>query len=292
MNKQWLSVISRAINSDLELFQLNQTWQAIHREYNIGLLQVKKLRLSSADKQELQGLVKEMTGIDLKRTHLIDFVEMDREQVLSLAIDEKLAGLAVKKNRLAIKPLPGKQLKLNGQNYRLPECGHWDVSLENIATIGHSSLWIVENYRCFDRLDIIKLGISAASTEPLVVFRGDNVYHERTVINLIEKLQLPVWVMGDLDPKGLVIAQSYPNFAGLIAPEITVLESFFQDHEKANRQLYEKQLAGCQNTLSKARYPIITACWELMKTHQAGVVQEYWLLDRVALISHSSQSAE
>ena len=170
---------------------------------------------------ELRDLVKKITHIDLQQVSPGEFTVMEREQALSLAIDEKLAGQAVKKNRVAIKPLPDRTLKLNGQNYRLPGNGHCDMALESIASVEHQSIWIIENYRCFDRLGAIELHELAALTEPLVVFRGDHVYQAGTVLSLIEKHPLPVWVMGDLDPKGLSIAQSYPNFAG-VRPQYNV----------------------------------------------------------------------
>jgi len=84
--------------------------------------------------------------------------------------------------------------------------------------------------------------------------------------------------MGDLDPKGLSIAQSYPHFAGLVAPDMADLETYFNVPGKANHKLYEKQLAGCQQALSGTCYPVIKACWLLIKHHQAGIVQEHWLL--------------
>lgn len=283
MNKIWLTVISRAITSEQELFPLNQTWQAIHQEYNIGLTEAKKLRLTSEDKQELCELVKKITGIDLQQVGLGEFTAMQREQVLTLAIDEKLAGQSVKKNRLAIKALPGRALKLNGEHYRLPDNSHCDIALDSITSIQHQSIWIVENYRCFDQLGVIKLDQFAVLSEPLVIFRGDHVYLGGTVLSLIEKFQLPVWVMGDLDPKGLSIAQSFPCFAGLIAPDMAVVAAYFNDPGKANHTLYAKQLAGCRKALSDARFPIIKTCWQLMKQHQAGIVQEHWLLGDATL---------
>lgn len=286
MNKTWLTVISRAITSEQEIFPLNQTWQAIHQEYNIGLTQAKRLQLTHQDKQELRELVNKITGIDLQQVAPSEFAAMQREQVLTMAINEKLAGQSVKKSRLAIKALSGRALKLNGDNYRLPSNSHCDMALESIVSVEHQSIWIVENYRCFDHLGAIKLDESAALTEPLVVFRGDHVYQAGTVLSLIEKLQLPVWVMGDLDPKGLSIAQSYPDFAGLIAPDMQVLEAYFNDPGKSNHKLYEKQLAGCRKALSDSRYPIIETCWQLMKKHQAGIVQEHWLVGNTMLKMH------
>lgn len=277
-SKQWLAVIARAIASEQSLFPLNQTWQAIYQEYNIGSIHANKLKLSPSDKQELQVLVKSITGIDLQQVNTTNFASMSREQVLTIAHNEKLAGQAVKQHRLAIKPLPGKPLKLNALHYQLPTDGHWDIALEAINSIGHTSLWIVENYRCFDQLGLIKLHESTALSEPLVIFRGDNVYQERSVLNLVQQLQLPVWVMGDIDPKGLSIAQSFPGFAGLVAPSFADISALLADSAVANRALYSKQYAGCRQALSNSPYPVIQAYWQLLQQHQAGVVQEYWLL--------------
>ncbi|MGZ5526479.1 MAG: DUF7281 domain-containing protein [Methylomonas sp.] len=286
MNKTWLTVIARAIDSEQELFPLNQTWLAIHQEYNIGLTQAKKLLLTHQDKQELRELVNIISGIDLQQVAPSQLAGLQREQVLTLAVNEKLAGQSVKKNRLAIKSLPGRSLKLNGEHYRLPDNSHCDMAFENIVSVEHRSIWVVENYRCFDQLGGIKLEESAALTEPLVVFRGDYVYQADTVLSLVKKHPLPVWVMGDIDPKGLSIAQSFPNFAGLIAPDMTVLESYFNDPGKANHELYEKQLAGCRKALSDTRYPIIENCWKKIKQHQAGIVQEHWLVVNKTLKMH------
>lgn len=286
MNKRWLAVIERAIHSDQELFPLNQTWQALHEEYNIGLIRANKLELTPEDKNQLQKLAMDIKAVDLQTIGTADFSKLTREQALNLGVDEKLAGQAVKRNRLALKALPGKALKLNGQSYRLPEFGHWDVALECIESVGHACLWIIENYRCFDRLDAIKFHPLAEQTEPLVVFRGDYVYQADTVLRLVEQMQLPVWVMGDLDPKGLSIAQAYPNFAGLITPDMTVLEGYFADPIKANPKLYEKQLAGCQKALTQSPYRIIQNHWRLLQQYQVGIVQEHWLLGEAELMLH------
>ena len=46
MNKQLLAVIERAIRSELQIFPLNQSWEYLHQEYNIGRTQGKKLEVT------------------------------------------------------------------------------------------------------------------------------------------------------------------------------------------------------------------------------------------------------
>ena len=287
MNKQLLAVIERAIQSDNQVFPLNQSWMFLHQEYNIGRMQGNKLEVTSQDKDELLALVKLETGVDLGEISVVDFAAMNREQVLSFALDEKMAGQAVKKDRLAIKTLAGYSLKINGESFSLPGSGHLDMALSDLSSTAHHCILLIENYRCFDSLEKMRLNLPDQYADPLVLFRGDNVYSENTVRRLLAQLNLPVLVLADLDPQGLIIAQSFPNVIGLVAPCLADLEVLFQDKQKANPKLYENQLAGCRNALSASSHALIRHLWEMMKTHQAGLVQEYWLQAGCELVVHS-----
>jgi len=69
------------------------------------------------------------------------------------------------------------------------------------------------------------------------------------------------------------------------------LEALLEDKQKANPKLYDKQLAGCQN-LSTSPHSLIRQLWGMMKKHQAGIVQEYWLQAGCALVVHGLDPAE
>jgi hypothetical protein len=287
LNKQLLKVIERAIQSDNQVFPFNKSWEYLHRQYNIGRTQGNKLNLTRQDKDDLIEVVKHKTGIDLGEISVTDFSVMNREEALSFALDEKIAGQAVKKDRLAIKALTGMDLKINGLSYSLPGCGYLDMALADIINTEHNCILLIENYRCFDRLENIQLNLPDQYADPLVFFRGDNYYSENIVRHKLSQLALPVLVMADLDPKGLSIAQSFPNVMGLIAPILADLEILFKDKQKANPKLYEKQLTGSQHTLSASSHGLIRQLWDMMKTHQAGTVQEYWLQAGYELVVHS-----
>lgn len=286
MNKQLLKVIQTAIQSDKSLFPLNQSWAILHERYNIGRTQGNKLQLTLQDKIELQAIVKEVAAVDFAQTNVADFSTMQREQALAVGLDEKWAGLAVKKDRLAVKTLLGHTLKINDRLHTMPECGHLDVALGDLSNTAHRCVLIIENYRCFDALPKIHLSLPKLYADPLILFRGDNIYSENTVRRLLAQLNLPVLVMADLDPKGLLIAQSFPKVCGLVAPCHADLDILFKDQHKANTHLYTKQLAGCQQALETSPYAVIRAFWSRMKTHQAGIVQEYWLHDGYTLVVH------
>ncbi|MCX7098105.1 MAG: hypothetical protein NTV43_09425 [Methylococcales bacterium] len=291
MNKQHLKVIERAIRSNLNLFPLNTSWAYLHKHYNIGRTQGNKLEINQQDKDDLLALVKAEMGIDLTQSSCADFMEMNREAVLAMAIDEKLAGRAVKQARLAIRSSAGKPLKINGHSYSLPEPGFLDLGLVDIHSSAHNFILVVENFPCFDHLTAMRLDLPGEYADPLVVFRGDNYYSQQTVRLLLSKLALPVLVMADLDPQGLMIVQSFTNVAGLIAPSLADLEVLFKDKRIANPQLYDKQLMGCQTALANSPYRLIRQLWQMMHNHQAGIVQEHGLLTACAWTVHRLDSA-
>lgn len=106
---------------------------------------------------------------------------MSREQVLNIANDEKFAGKKVKQQRLAIKTLARQPLMINQQQYSLPIEGHMDISLEQIESVEHNCVLIVENYRCFDYLQQIRICLPKKNKQPLVVYRGDEYYSQQTL---------------------------------------------------------------------------------------------------------------
>ncbi len=283
MNKQQLNVIEKAIHSSEELFPLNKTWEQLNVEYNIGLTQGTKLKLTRADKNNLVQLVKQKVGIDLEKHSIVDLKYLHREEILSIAIDEKLTGQAVKKDRLAIKTLSGSALKINQEQYALPCFSHLDIAIDNISSTNHKCILIIENYRCFDALEKMCLNLDGMYKDPLVLLRGDNSYSEKTVRQLLKKLKLSVIVMPDIDPKGISIAQSFPNIVGLVMPSLLELELLFENEAYTNHELYTNQLAGSYNTLVTSVYPEVLNIWKIMKKYQAGIVQEHWLKGNIKL---------
>ena len=208
---------------------------------------------------------------------------MHREEVLSRATDEKLSGKAVKAERLAIKSLPKSTLKINGQHYNLPCFSHLDIALQNINKTEHECILIIENYRCFDVLEKMHLNLEGLYKDPLVLYRGDNIYSEKTIRQLLVKFKLPVIVMPDIDPKGIAIAQSFSSVVGLIMPTLLELERLFEGEGYANPKLYTNQLSGTHKTLATSAYPLVIKVWDIMKKYKAGIVQEHWLEGNIVL---------
>lgn len=289
MNKLQLKVIERAINSQQSDFSLNQTWEDIHRDYAIGQLNRGKIKLTATDKQQLHQLVYCQSGVDLNQHSISELNSLHREQALAISHNEKLAGLKVKDNRLAIKAMPNQRLNINQQSYSLPAFAHLDIALENITQVEHDCILVTENYRCFDQLAHLNIKLNSSFASPLVIYRGDRDYRLDTCLQLFEQLKKPVIAMTDLDPSGLMIAQSLPYAVALVAPELSIAESFLINPNTANPNLYTQQLATCQTALDTSEYAPISHFWQLLKRYQAGVVQENWLNNDLELLIHQFQ---
>lgn len=277
MNKQQIRMIERAVNSDKTQFALNQTWRELYQQYYIGSINTRYINLTTDDKRKWADLVQAEERFDLTRFKVEDLKSLDREQALAIVRNEKMAGKSVKHQRLALKSLSGCPLKLNQHQYHLPDSGYLDMGLADIASCQHQTVLIVENYRCFDQLQKHQFKAMVGQYDPLVIFRGDKVFSEKTVRQLLQQLDLPVLVMADIDPKGLLIAQSFPNLIGLVAPELAMLEALFKQQQVINSDLYSKQYAGSQKQLGITPYSSIQQIWLLIQKAQAGIAQEHWL---------------
>jgi len=268
-----LRVAEAAINERKERVSLKtKSWRLLHEEYNIGLAQGYDLKLSVQDRAELQKIIRLETGLNFQEITVADLSAMNREEALVHVYDEKLAGKKVKAQRLAFKVLAGQRLHINQQQYDLPDYCHIDMCLDQLHSIEHSCIIIVENYRCFDQLQKIKLNLPSDYENPLVIYRGDNKYSEQTLRQLLEIARLPVIAMFDIDLKSLQMACSFPYVVGLICVSLPELDRLL---EKGNAELYAKQLPGCQQALDINEEPVIKALWALLRKHQKVWVQEH-----------------
>jgi len=273
LNKTLLRVAEIAIKAKHEQVSLSKSWQFFHEEYAIGLTQGTKLKLRKQDRAKLQEMIRLETGINLQHSTIADFSNMHREQALEHGTYEKLAGKSVKDQRLGFKALAGAPLKINQQQYLLPANGHMDMCLDQLKSIEHNCILIIENYRCFDQLQQIKLKLPTQYNQPLVVYRGDNYYSEKTLRLLLAATILPVIAMLDIDLKSLLITSSFPHVVGLMCVSLSEFEVLLQEH--GNAELYAKQLPECQQALNASEEPVIKTLWALLRKQQKVWVQEH-----------------
>jgi len=285
MDKRLVGLIQRAVLSPETLFPFNTSWQRLHREYNIGLPVGNQIRVGDWDKRELVALVRQMTGFNLLAAELDELAGLSRHEALALSHQEKWAGQAVRRRRLLLKALPGKPLLVNEQALLLHSRGHVDMAADTVGRVGHGSAIVVENYECFDRLAQMRLVLDDGPwANAVVVYRGDpQASRTDDVHEFLRGRALPVLAMVDIDPSGLVIAQTLPGVAGLLAPPLAVIDGLLR---QGNPALYRKQRAGAEQSLRNSPYALIRKCWALIEAHGAGLAQERWLQGDVDILAH------
>lgn len=284
MSKTALDVICRAVQSSKNEFKFNKTWDHINTEYSIGL---KKNRdtvfvLQNSEKARLIDIIKNKWHIDATTYDPSQFKDLYRHEVLSMTQNEKLTDRIVRHDRIALKALPGYQVKINQQSYELENGVNLDYDVNDIHVVNHDVILVIENLESFYLTHELKIDMrffTSRSWNPLVVYRGDISHNARNVLMLIEKTGLPVLVMSDFDPCGLVIAQSMKGAIGYIAPAIDDIEAMLLDPEKskASRDKFFKQFTGVLSSLDKSSYPCIYELWSLMKRFELGMAQELWV---------------
>ena len=287
MDKRLIKLIERAVHSTATRFPLNAGWRELHREYNIGLTEGNNIQLFPRDKHELIDLVKQVTGLDLRVNSADRFATATRSEAVTRIHDEKWAGRKVSAGRLAMKALPGKHLSINGQALCLPSRSHLDIAIESITSLEHETLLVIENYECFDRLEQMRWNLGECHSDPLVLYRGDPQTSSAKAVNeLLLSLKRGVLAMVDLDPAGLLIAQSLPGVQGLVAPAAMTLETWF---ERGNPELYHRQRPSAEQAVSNSPHRAIRTFWQMIERHQKGLVQEHWLDSGVELHIHDFQ---
>jgi hypothetical protein len=250
------------------------------QDYNIGQRVGAALAFSEADRQAIGQLLLSEAGIDAAATHADQWSGLSRAASLAHADNEKMTDAAVRQHRVAVKALPHHCLRLDGQRIALPLGANLDLDWRWLAArCEHASVLLVENWEAFEAVHQVTFDLSRAGANPLVLFRGSPVYRQDYATALLERLAVPVFALVDYDPAGLVIAQSLPHFAGLMAPPLQQLVRALGSC--TNHARYRSQLAQAQAVLDKAVHPDIAAHWQLLQAHGKALPQEYFLMPRV-----------
>jgi|WetSurSiteA1Bulk_404760.scaffolds.fasta_scaffold01526_5 hypothetical protein len=168
---------------------------------------------------------------------------------------------------------------------RMDDCDNYKFEIEHLVFQLADTLEENTHYLLIlVQLAQLQIQLDARFSHPLVVYRGDKDYRADTCLQLLQQLKRPVLAMTDLDPAGLAIAQALPYVVALVAPKLSVVETFFLSQKMANPNLYTQQLAQYRAVLDGSEYATIRAFWQLLNRYQAGIVQEHWLNVEIELL--------
>lgn len=274
LSKQLARALLRVIQSDVERFSGSKVLRDFSDSYRIGQTKGAGLLFDHADKARIAELLS-AEGID-PATPPDAWDQRSRADATRLGPDEKFTSAPVKRQRVAIKTLAERPLLLDGQEIKLPPACHLDANGPSIVErLGHKTILLVENWECFDGIELVDLDFSPAGPNPLVIWRGD-ASSTRTdhALALTQALDCPVWAFVDYDPAGLLIAARLPRLAGVIAPRP---ERLAQDLEHGLRDRFEEQLPMAAATLDEDPREYIQRLWRLLRIAGRALPQERYL---------------
>lgn len=276
LSKQRVRALLRVVQSSDERFAASRVLTSFVDAYGIGRSKGAGLLFDADDKVRIREILR-AEGID-PSTDPAAWDEITRAEALRLGPDEKFAATPVKRQRVAIKTLPGSPLNLDGRELILPPACHLDVEGPTVAgLLAHGTALLVENWEPFNRIHDINLDLSPAGENPLVLWRGDRS-DTRTdhVLALLRGLDVPVWAFVDYDPAGLLIAAGLPRLAGIIAPEPARLE---RDLAHGLPGRYQDQLPMAAAALDASVNEPVCRLWAVIRRHGRALPQELYLVD-------------
>lgn len=243
-------------------------------------------QMTQLDREQLRETVFRLTDVDLERADIKALKAMPRDEMAQVTANEKLTPRAVREGRVAIKALPGRALLLGPSSIELPSGMSVDAEWQAVARDhGHRSILLVENWIAFERIHTCDLDLTPAGSNPLVLFRGSDVYSAAASKSLLEDAAargVGVWGYVDLDPAGLLIASTLPGLAGLIAPDPDSLQQMLAERSNYKHETYLKQLPAAQSALDGTSDARIRVLWEVLKARGAAVPQEVFHRNEVA----------
>jgi hypothetical protein len=273
--KKTVRALLRVVQSPEARFAASGVLKTFIDGYRIGRTKGAALLFDADDKVRICELLS-AEGID-PDTDPAAWDGIGRAEALHLGPDEKFASAPVKRQRVAIKTLPGRPLNLDGQALILPPACHLDAEGPAVSRLlAHETVLLVENWESFNRIHDTSLNLAPAGENPLVVWRGDRSDTRADhALALLRALDVPVWAFVDYDPSGLLIAARIPQLAGIIAPEPERLE---RDLAQGLRGRYEAQLPMAAAALDASTSEPVRRLWTILRRHGRALPQERYLI--------------
>lgn len=275
MDKQLVKVLLRVVQSAEERFTGSKTLRGFLDDYHIGWTKGATCCFDAPAKARIRELL-QAQGI-APETPPDAWNGLTRAESLALGRDEKWAGGPARRDRVAMKTLPGRPLLIGHESILLPPRCHLEAdALEIAGNVQHDTVLLVENWECFDRIHEVSLDFSAAGGNPLVLWRGGNGEARCDASQeFMRALNRPVWAFVDYDPAGLVIAATLPGLQGIVAPEATVLAGLLEKRGLEDR--YRTQLPAAAPSLDRSGHPAVAFLWQLVRQTGRALPQEIFI---------------
>lgn len=244
---------------------------AFLKEFGLGVRFRSSIQIKDSEKNFIREYL-QRHGID-PETDPTAWGGLARHEALALGANEKFTRENVRKDRVAIKALPGRPLLVGAKPLELPPGAHVDLNWQWVAERSrHETVLFIENWENFEFTDKTPF-LHELPGNPLVVFRGaPNVYNNRDSLALLKALQRVVYAFVDFDPEGLVIANALPYFGRFLAPSDEVLERLMDGF--VNKSRYEEQLGQNLSVLESMAHPDLVRVQRVIRRLGMALPQE------------------
>ena len=249
----------------------------LFEQNGIGAWRGPQVRLREVDVRALDTLLQVEFGVP-PGTKPDAWDGLSRAEASEIGTNEKLTSRSVRGSRVAIKAFGDNPLLYDGCKLPLPAGSSLDVDGECVSCLdAYSHVLLVENWEAFESIHRLSFDLTDTAQKALVVYRGDKgAYPISAAKKLLEDLEKPVIVFSDIDPSGLMIAASTPDFDSLAWPSLEHVEKMLASG-RGDRDRFMLQRPRVEAFLDSCQQPQITSFWNLLRKYGRAIPQEEFI---------------
>ncbi|MGI2174125.1 DUF7281 domain-containing protein [Shewanella ulleungensis] len=304
VSQSQLQLLGRAAKQQLPRVAFNASWKKLYQIWQIGEPDgaEKYLYLTSKDYALLRKMAHIDSGLDILS---LDF-NVPRDQMAQQSANEKYANISPEADYVLIKLAPQLARYIMGDAIpHLLSAQHSalrlkvDTAVALCQQLKLSQLIVVENLDSFDNLFAYSFtpGLQPIIDSCMVLYRGSHDYSpagRKRFLRLIEPMHINVIAFTDLDPAGLMIANTLNGCRSMIVPQQALsspneLLAISQINSVADFNKQHKQLTYLKNVSSPTaeNAAAYTAQWitlvNWISHHSVSIKQQHMLAKSLSL---------
>ncbi|MGI2171336.1 DUF7281 domain-containing protein [Shewanella sp. MF05960] len=308
LSQSQLQLMARAAKQLLPRVTFNAGWKKLYQLWQIGEPDgaEKYLYLTHKDYALLREMAQNNSGLDILA---LDF-DVPRQQMSQLSANEKYANISPDADYVLIKLAPNivqslfstsavdsvvEVLTVLGSSLRLKV----DAAVALCQQLKITQLIVVENLDSFDNLFAYSFTpeLQPIIDNCMVLYRGSHDYSpagRKHFLHLIAALKLDVIAFTDLDPAGLMIANTLEHCHSMIVPQWVLeapdkLLAISQINSVSDFDKQHKQSAYLNNILSQGTVAsvVFTPQWvsliQWLSRNRVSIKQQHMLAKSLSL---------
>ncbi len=267
LSKQNKIILAKFIDKGVGTLSFSKFGKALST-YGLGVRREHYVYLTFTEKKDLTKLFELEIG---EIEFFSDFnEEADRIEMQGNSIDEKLSKLAVTINDIRMFSFNGKY-HINNEAFSLPSNANLTMHYEEVTSIEHEIIVICENLTPFIQLGDYRELLPQELSNALFIYRGNGTSISG-VYKLCNKMPNKIIAMTDLDPAGIVIANTIPRVSAVLYPYIDSLrQSISIKHQK---KLWDKQQRFVDAAKDYSDNNEVSTLFKYIENKSAGITQE------------------